>query len=540
VSSSVDLRDDRRALEILQNADTAGDSDDVVIDGFIRTASANKLPGQVAFLLHDTYGFPVDLTQLMARERGVGVDMEGYESLMGRQRERARSSAAFGIAPGGEWTSIAGTDGQSSFVGYDTLVVDDAAVRSLRALQPADNAPGGSPRFEIVLDRTPFYAESGGQVGDRGVLVFGDEEITVLDTYRVDGMITHQVDRLPSNPRQSMRAVVDRGHRIETAKHHSATHLLHAALREELGPHVAQKGSLVAPDRLRFDFSHFERVSEGELLRIAGRVNEYIQNNVARLEERDVPVAEALSRGAIALFGEKYGDRVRVITFDPSFSVELCGGTHVKATGELGLFQFVSEGSVASGIRRVEAVVGRSALQHVEGEIERLDQVRAQFKALQNPVEVEVGRLLERTRSLEKELAEIKQSRLASSITAFMEEGTEAGGVRVVVGRVEPTSMDVLRNLGQVLKERMGEAGVGVLGTVDPEGGKVYLAAAVTPDLVERGFNAGKIISRVAGIVGGGGGGRPDLATAGGRHPDKLDDALRAVVEIVGEIMGET
>jgi len=535
VQASVDLREDRRALEILENSDAGGNTVDLLIDDFIRTAGANRLPGQIAFLLHDTYGFPVDLTQLMARERGIDVEMERYEACMEQQRDRARSASTFTTAVGGDWTIVSKGDDDSRFVGYELLNVDDAAVRAVRRIDVDAGNGAGSERFEVVLDRTPFYAEAGGQVGDRGAMIIGGETVRVLDTYRVEGRVAHVVDQLPADIDGPVSAAVDADWRTETAKHHSATHLLHAALREELGPHVTQKGSLVAPGRLRFDFNHFERVPAEQLARITARVNEYIQRNVPRGEERDVPVDEALAHGAMALFGEKYGDRVRVITFDPEYSVELCGGTHAGATGELGLFEFLSEGSVASGVRRVEAVVGAAALEYVHGELGALNEVRNQFKALQQPVELEVAKLVERVRSLERESSKLRQSSMAQSLDGFIDRASRAGDIRVVVGRTEPAGMDELRVLGQELRERMGKLGVGVLGSVDPAGEKVYLVSAVTQDLVERGLNAGSIVGRIAKVVGGGGGGRPDLATAGGRLPDNLDKALESVVDVVNE-----
>ena len=427
VQTSVDLKQDRRALDILTTANLDPVSDDVVVDGFIRTASANQLPGEVAFLLHDTYGFPIDLTQLMARERGITVDMKGYNRCMDQQRARARAASHVGgpqeatqsadgggnesaSSEAGDWARVSEGD-DSLFVGYDTLRVEDAHIRMTCARDDADG-----PVFEIVLDRTPFYAESGGQIGDTGTLTVAGETMQVLDTYRRDGHIVHRVDGLPSNLDKPVLAAVREDTRSETAKHHSATHLLHAALRERLGPHVGQKGSLVAPDRLRFDFSHFERVGDADLRAIEERVNQAIQTNIPRVEERDVPVDDALARGAMALFGEKYGDRVRMITFDPEYSVELCGGTHVAATGELGLFRFTSEGSVASGVRRVEAVVGKAALDAVRQMQISLDAVRGQFKALQRPVEEAVAEALARNTDLEKELAALRQASLATSL----------------------------------------------------------------------------------------------------------------------------
>ncbi|WP_072713892.1 alanine--tRNA ligase [Rhodothermus profundi] len=533
-----DLQRDSQAIDLLQKAyvDTADRK--AMVEAFLKSAAEKNVPGEVAFLLHDTYGFPIDLTQLMAREEGLGVDMARYEELMQRQRERARAASTFGAVvltaddEEAGWKRI--SEGEDSvFVGYDTTRVEAARIRALRTVE----TPHG-PRHELVLDQTPFYAESGGQVGDTGVLRVGDEEIQVRDTQKLGGHIVHYVDRLPKEPDAPVEAVVDAARRKRIEKHHTATHLLHAALREILGTHVQQKGSLVAPDRLRFDFSHFERVTPELLRQIEARVNEVIQRNVPRIEERDVPFQEAIARGAMALFGEKYGDRVRVITFDPNFSMELCGGTHVAATGELGVFRIISEGSVASGIRRVEALAGQEALNWINQQLSELEQARGQFKSLQRPLDEEIALLLETQRRLEKELAALRRAQQKARLATLVEQAHRVNGLRVVTGEMEALSMDELRELVQALRDQMGREGVAVLGTTDPEKRKVYLAAAVTDDVVGRGVEAGRLVGEVARIVGGGGGGRPTLATAGGRQPEKLREALEAVPRLVQQMVG--
>jgi alanyl-tRNA synthetase len=509
-----------------------------IVEAFLKSAAEKNVPGELAFLLHDTYGFPIDLTQLMAREEGLGVDMVRYEALMQRQRERARAASSFAAAvltadeEKAGWKRV--SEGEDSvFVGYDTTRVDAARIRAVRTLETPEGL-----RHELVLDQTPFYAESGGQVGDTGLLRVGDETLQVLDTQKQAGHIVHVVDRLPIALDAPVEAVIDIARRERIQKHHTATHLLHAALREILGTHVQQKGSLVAPDRLRFDFSHFERVTPELLRRIEARVNEVIQRNVPRIEERDVPYAEAIARGAMALFGEKYGDRVRVITFDPNFSVELCGGTHVAATGELGVLRIVSEGSVASGIRRVEALAGQDALDWINRQLEELEQSREQFKSLQRPLAEEIAALLEEQRRLEKELATLRREQQKAQLAALVEAAHRVDGLRVVTGQLPPISMEELRELAQVLRDQLGREGIAVLGTVDPQGQKVYLAAAVTDDVVGRGVEAGRLVGEVARIVGGGGGGRPTLATAGGRMPEKLSEALQAVPRLVQQMVG--
>ncbi|WP_457653887.1 alanine--tRNA ligase [Rhodocaloribacter sp.] len=529
------LGKDRQTLDFLKKAYVDVSDRDEMIDGFVETARKGQVPGEVAFLLHDTYGFPVDLTQLMAREEGLGVDMAGYHKLMQRQRERARAATAFKVDQSrtDEWQWVSeGED--STFVGYDRSRLEGAKIRAVRKVETGD----GKARYELLLDATPFYAESGGQVGDTGILRVGDEEIRVLDTQKRKGHIVHYVDRLPSDLDAPVTAEVDTERLGRIKKHHSATHLMHAALREVLGPHVKQKGSLVAPDHLRFDFSHFERVTPEELRAVERRVNEAIQANIEKIEERSVPLQEALDRGAMALFGEKYGDRVRVITFDPDFSVELCGGIHVDATGEIGLFRFTSEGSVAAGVRRVEAVAGLDALEFLDREIGELERVRGQFKSLQRPTDEEIADLIEEKKRLEKALEELRRKSLAAGLDALIERAEAVGEARLVAGRVEPMDMNTLRALGETLRERLGPGSVGVLGTVDPEGEKVYLVAVVSDDLVKKGVQAGKLVGALAKLVGGGGGGRPTLATAGGRRPEKLDEALAAAPEVLAGMMG--
>ena len=531
-----------------------------MIDDFYASARNGTLSGNVAFLLHDTYGFPIDLTQLMAREEGLGVDMARYDELMARQKERARAASGFkgdhgsivslSASPGalpsgfkgdhgsatleaGEWRTV--SQGEDSFFdGYDRTAIEKAAIRKLRRIPVDDD----DERVEVVLNRTPFYAESGGQVGDTGFLRVGDEVLEVLDTQKEDGRILHVVDRLPIAPEARVEAVVDAARRARIQKHHTVTHLMHAALREVLGGHVAQKGSLVAPDYLRFDFSHFERVTPDVLRRIEQRVNDVIQRNFTRQEERNVPVEEALARGATALFGEKYGDRVRVITFGSDYSVELCGGTHVGATGEIGVFRFRSEGSIAAGIRRVEAVAGRDALAFIDREIGELERVRGQFRALQRPTDEEIADLIEQNKHLEKELEQARRQQLAAGLDALIDQAREVGPARLVSGRIADTDMDTLRALGQTLRDRLGSGAVGVLGTVDPEGEKVYLVATVSDDLVqERNLQAGALVGQLARRVGGGGGGRPTLATAGGRQPEHLDATLAAAAEMLGDLL---
>ncbi len=544
------LGSDRKMLDILQKAFGKRPGYEAY-RVFIFAAMGGRVPGEIVFLLHDTYGFPVDLTQLMAREKGLAVndeDLARYEDLMRMQKERARAGASFRAAADGEeaWDIFTSGEeaepGDSLFAGYAALEATDVRIAAMRTVgspsngEQADGKAGQtvSGRHEIVLDRTPFYGEGGGQVGDTGILDVGGERIRVLDTKKQQRRIVHCVDRLPADPRALVHAVVDADRRLRIEKHHTATHLLHAALREALGEHVQQRGSLVAPDRLRFDFSHYERVAPDVLEAVQARINGVIQRDVPARIEFDVPIAEAKARGALALFGEKYEDRVRVVTFDPAWSVELCGGTHVRATGELGVFRFLSEGSVAAGIRRLEAVVGEEALEVIERERQELAGVRERLGSAARSASEEVARLVAENKRLRREAERLREEALAAQLAGFLAQAQDVAGVRVVTGRIEAAPMDMLRSLAETMRERMGDSAVAALGAPDPEGGKAYLAAAVSDDLAQSGaLKAGDLVGRLARIVGGGGGGRPGLATAGGRRPERLDEALAATAETV-------
>jgi alanyl-tRNA synthetase len=536
------LREDRSTLDLLRKAYRA-DGTETVVEALSQAAARREVPGEVAFLLHDTYGFPVDLTRLMAREEGLGLGQERYDELMREQRTRAREASDFSGAAArrdaGAWQAVREGDA-TNFVGYDQLVVEDARLLDVRTLDSDD----GGERHEVVLDRTPFYAEGGGQVGDRGTLRVGEgdeaEEIAVLDAQHEGERLAHRVERLPEDLEAPITASVDAERRRRTAAHHTATHLLHAVLRRELGTHVQQKGSLVTPERLRFDFSHYEQVAPEMLDRIEAEVNAAIQRNIARQEERDVPLDEARERGALMFFGEAYGERVRVITFDPDFSMELCGGTHAGATGELGLFKVLSEESVASGVRRIEAVAGPAALGFVEGELEELGAVRAALGQTQTGPAEAVTRLLDERDRLEEEIEEMKRSRLQDRLGAIAGDAEDVAGVRLAVGRFPEAEMDALREMAQELGQRLGDGAVAVLGAPAPGGDKVYVACHVAEDVTrERGLKAGDLVGELGQRLGGGGGGRPGLASAGGRDPGKLGDVLADVPRLARERLRE-
>ncbi len=494
-----------------------------------------QLSGDNAFKLHDTYGFPIDLTELMARERGISVDMEGFQARMQEQKERARRAGKFKggdgledgdpeIATGAEtdngapmpFTATTGTG--SEFTGYEEL---ETECRILEAVEHRG-------RQVLLLDRTPFYAESGGQIADVGVITHTrtGESLKVLDVQHMGGHRVHFTDRLPSTTVGNWVAAVDPVHRSETARHHTATHLLHAALREILGGHVSQRGSLVAPDRLRFDFSHYEPVSVSQLDEIEYRVNEKIRQNIELIEERNVPIEEAKKRGAMMLFGEKYGDHVRVITFDPDFSVELCGGTHVDATGKIGYLRLTSESSVAAGIRRVEALSGTTADGFLRREKHLVERIRQQIGKAGAPDE-EIARLLEEKKQLEKQLEKMNRLKAGMRLDTLINEAEKVGdGVELVAGEVEGADMNTLKQLGYDALHKKTKNTVIILGSRHGGEGKVYLMAAVTDDLIEKGIKAGALVGNLARTVGGGGGGQPNLATAGGKRPDKLHEVF--------------
>lgn len=536
------LSEDTKTLDLLSKAYADVSQEDFLAD-VRQKAAQDIISGEVIFLLHDTYGFPSDLTALMARERDLKVDKERFEELMQEQRARARRAADFSSNQdaAGDWGIVRETTRPSEFVGYDTLGVGGLRVLRQRTVHSGDD----EMRHELVLDRTPFYAEAGGQVGDTGTIQSGDERLNVFDTVKGDeGEIVHIVSTLPSDPKRTVYGTVDADRRKRIMRHHSATHLVHEALREILGDHVQQKGSLVAPDRLRFDFSHFEAVSDDEQRSIEHRVNEVVLRNISLKEERAVPIEETRARGARMLFGEKYGDKVRVISFvdDDFSSVELCGGTHVRATGEVGMFRVVSEGSVAGGIRRIEAVAGEAALAAADADRKVVASVSSQFKTPGDPA-VLVSDLVDHTNDLEREVEELRQAQAASDLDQWIARATDVEDVRLVTEEVPGADMDLLRSLAEKAADRLkatGSKGIAVFGAADLEEGKAYLAASVTEDVVSCGVHAGNLVGALAKELGGGGGGRPHLATAGGRLPEKLTEALGRVPGEVNKLLGST
>ena len=495
------------------------------------------LDGETVFRLYDTYGFPADLTADVARERGYTIDSAGFEAAMEAQRERARAASRFGV------DLRAGTqlDLQTAFCGYTALEGEAKIVALLRGGERVDELRAGETG-EVILESTPFYAESGGQVGDAGELrsvAAASVHFFVQDTQKrgTGGAHAHigkvAADSAPLREGMTLRASVDAKLRGATALNHSATHLLHAALREELGDHVQQKGSLVAPDRLRFDFAHFEAVSSEQLQRIERRVNEQIRRN-ATAETREMSYDEAVAEGAMALFGEKYGSSVRVLRIG-DFSMELCGGTHVGRAGDIGLFKILAESGVAAGVRRIEAVTGEGALRLVEAQESAVREVAGLLRGTRDEIGQKVRDALDRIRQLEKENRQLRDKLASGQGTDLAAGAVEVAGLQVVAMQVDGADANALRTAVDQLKDRLKQAVI-VLASVTSEG-KVVLVAGVTAGETNR-IKAGEIVGHVASQVGGRGGGRPDFAQAGGTEAAKLPEALGGVVAYVRQKLG--
>ena len=497
-----------------------------ILDAAIaKLGGAKIIDGNTVFKLHDTYGFPTDLTADIARERGLSVDMEGYERAMDGQRRQSQAASQFGV----DLSAGVKLDDKTEFLGYETLASDAPVVALFdeagQRVQALDKGANGT----VVLERTPFYAESGGQVGDAGELSAGAARFAVSDTQKHGAAFGHQgtvtAGRFAVGDR--VAAHVDAKRRAAIVLNHSATHLLHAALRKVLGVHVQQKGSLVAPDRLRFDFAHFEPVTAEQLAEIEALVNEQIRENHAA-DVRVLPYDQAIAAGALAFFGDKYGDKVRVLKLG-DFSTELCGGTHVGRSGDIGLFKIVSEGGIAAGVRRIEAVTGQGALDVVKANEAVLREVAGLVKAGKDDVPAKVEQLVERTRALERELTALRRKLASGGGRDILQEAQVVNGIKVLAARLDGADAKALRDMADQLKSKLG-SGVVVLGAV--EGDKVFLVASVTPDLAGR-LKAGELIKPVAELVGGRGGGRPDFAQAGGTKPDQVDAALALVPSLV-------
>jgi alanyl-tRNA synthetase len=481
--------------------------------GSIQHPVEKIIDGAFAFELYDTYGFPIDLTQLMAKEAGWEVDMEGFNKGLVEQKTRSRQAAQIDTA---DWVILNPESSGNVFIGYDTLSAETEIVRYRKVKTKEGEF------FHVVLDQTPFYAESGGQVGDRGHLVSTEKNYEVTNTIREHDLILHMMKTLPEDLSLPIIATVDGSKRGSTANNHTATHLLHAALRSVLGTHVEQKGSLVDEDHLRFDFTHFAKMTNEEIKKTEEIVNQKIWHNIALYEERSMPIEKAKEMGAMALFGEKYGDTVRVVVFDKDYSIELCGGTHVAATGQIGLFKIVSEGAIAAGIRRIEAITGEKAMEYYNSRITLLDEVKEMLK---NPKDVIRGlkSVLEENQKLKKLAAEYEKLKLNEIRETISLKIQNVNGIHFLAEKVE-LSVDAAKNLAFELSKTTDNL---FLVLASENDGKANLTVMISESLIkEKGFNAATIIRELAKEIQGGGGGQPHIATAGGKYSAGIPAAL--------------
>jgi alanyl-tRNA synthetase len=479
------------------------------------SASAGTIAGAAAFELYDTYGFPIDLTRLIASEKGLTVDEKGFEDQMKKQKDRSRAATAVDAA---DWVVV--KEGANQFVGYDSLETNTNVLKYRKVTAK------GKEAYQWILEKTPFYAESGGQVGDKGHLIFGEESIEVIDTKKDNDLIVHVTAAMPAVVSATVTATVNADNRLETTLHHSATHLLHAALRQVLGTHVAQKGSMVHAANLRFDFSHFAKMTSAEISAVETIVNEKIRANIP-VVIKSMSKDEALKLGAMALFGEKYGDVVRVVIMDPTYSVELCGGTHVGATGQLGYFKITGETAVAAGVRRVEACCGKQAEFFLNEQLQLLDTIK---ESLKNPKELlrAIEQLQTDNSDLKKQLEVLENRQLRELSKSLVREIETVNGIAFLGKQIAVDNPDALKKICTELKALHSDH-VAVLTAIIE--GKSYVAVSVAESLVQsKGLDAGKIIKeKIAPLIKGGGGGQKTLATAGGQQVDQMPAVLAAI-----------
>lgn len=498
--------------------------------------SSKMLSGRDAFTLYDTYGFPLRLTEELAEEAGVQVDIAGFDVAMEEQRTRSREAGGekevFG-AYSEALTEISKQHPPTQFLGYQQLSTEAHVLAILKHGERIEVAEAGAESVEVLLDRTPFYAESGGQVGDKGIFRFPESDMMfqfeVVDTRKVAGYFLHTVNLSDGTLRVGMQlhAEVDAESRRSIMRNHTATHLLQAALRDVLGGHVHQKGSLVSSERLRFDFTHSSPLTTEEIRRIEDIVNRQVLADSAVTIHVDIPISEAKSRGAMALFGEKYGAQVRMVEI-PGFSLELCGGTHLSHTSQVGLFKLVSETGVAAGVRRVEAVTGAGAYGFVQRREETLSQVAQVLKTNLHDVTAAAERLVQQNRDLNQQVRQLKTGQGVAQSSELIPVNVE--GIAVIVQNIPNTDAETLAALADRTAQRLGSAAMLLASVAE---GKILFVAKVTPDLIAKGIHAGNLVREVAKLAGGGGGGRPDFAQAGGRNPEKLEEALQAVPALI-------
>ncbi len=477
-----------------------------------------QISGKDAFVLYDTYGFPLDLTALIARENGLSIDEAGFTKAMEKQKNRSRNAAQLET---GDWLEIRKID-QTEFLGYDTT---EAEVRIARYRKVSQKK---KTYFQLVFDKTPFYGESGGQVGDSGYIEFDGVKTPVFDTQKENNLIVHLSEKLPENPEETFLAVVNREKRRETANNHTATHLLHAALREVLGTHVEQKGSLVNSDHLRFDFSHFQKMADEEIEQVEALVNEKIRANSLREENREMPMEKAKELGAMMLFGEKYGDSVRVIKFGKS--VELCGGTHVEATGQIGLFKIVSESAIAAGVRRIEAITGKRAEKYVNDQINTLKNIRETVKGSKD-ILASVMNLLKENSELSKKIEAFGRERLKILKANLKSKVLAENGVNIIADQVDVDNAAMLKDLAFQLKNEIDNLFLVLGADID---GKPNLTVMISENLVaDKGLNAGQIVREAGREIKGGGGGQAFFATAGGKDVSGIQAAIEKALSFI-------
>ena len=486
-------------------------------EGYCEQNKGQNIDGKFAFELFDTYGFPIDLTNLMAQEKGLEVDMEGFKANLDEQKNRSRKAAE---KANGDWVVVKETEQPTQFIGYTET---SATCNILRFREVTEKK---KTHFEIVLDRTPFYAEMGGQVGDTGVLISENETIKILNTIKENNLAIHITEQLPQNPEMEFTATIDTERRQRIANNHSATHLMHAALRQVLGTHVEQKGSMVDDQRLRFDFSHFAKMTPEEIRQVEDIVNRKIRENIKNETLVDIPVDEAKALGATALFGEKYGDKVRVVMFDKNYSMELCGGTHTSATGNIGTFKIVAESAIAAGVRRIEAITGEAVEQYLNDNLDQLGRIKEIVKG--NDVVKAVESLAEQNQALKKEVERLMQEKAQNMAEKLMAKATDHEGSKLILDTLNCTG-DQLRSIALILKQ-MDENAIAILGSINE--GKPSLCLLLPEAFADaKGLDATKVIREVAKEIQGGGGGQKTLCVAGGRNADGLPKAMQMIQE---------
>jgi len=483
-------------------------------ENYCQKLNGNQIEGPFAFELFDTYGFPIDLTQLLASEKNLNVDMEGFQKGLEKQKTRSRAASTIETE---DWVELISDTNPTQFVGYHALESDSKIVK-YRLVKSK-----GKQFYQLVLNKTPFYAESGGQVGDTGVLMSINEKIEITNTIKENNLTVHIAPTLPDNLATTFIAVVNKENRVATQNNHSATHLLHYALRKVVGKHVEQKGSFVSPERFRFDFSHFSKVTDEQLTEVESLVNQLVRNNVSLFVFENLPIEEARGMGAMALFGEKYGDHVRVIQFGDS--IELCGGTHTSATGNIGYIKIVSESAIAAGIRRIEAISGKSAESYINESVGLVNELKGYFGSPN--IMGAIQKMNEEIDRLKKEVEEYEQERIqhfAKEMVNSIQNVSEMN----IISYSSDLSPEIMKQAAYKIKNHTDHLLV-VFGSIFGE--KPNLIVALSDDLVEKGMNASQLVREAAVFIQGGGGGQPGLATAGGKNCNGMDDAIKKVIE---------